>query len=60
MISKHGFGYNDERMQARSPRSAENGITEDAMSNLDLDQHAEICEVEGRDGQEVYIPGGAQ
>lgn len=43
-----------------SPRSTKKGITEDAMSNLDLNQHAGVCQVDGREGQEVDMPGGAQ
>lgn len=44
----------------QSPRSTNKGITEDAMSNLDLDQHAEVFQVDGKEGQEVNIPEGAQ
>lgn len=47
-------------MQAQSPRCTKKGITEDAMSNLDLDLHAEVYQVDGREGQKVDIPGGVQ
>lgn len=42
-------------MQAQSPRSTEKGIPEDAMSNLALVQHVEVCQVDGGEGQDVDI-----
>lgn len=47
-------------MQAQSPRCTKKGMTEGAMSNLGLDLHAEVSQVDGREGQKVAIPGGVQ
>lgn len=47
-------------MQAQFPRSTEKGIAEDKISDLDLDQHSGVCQVDGREGQVVDIPGSAQ